>query len=183
MYKIFIFILVASSTCLGLGRADSLVLFDFDRESGLKGWHVESDGVMGGISRGYVALTEEGHARFSGDVSLKNNGGFTSVQSFFDPIDVSDFSRAVLRIKGDGKRYFFRVQSKQSDRYSYVFPFNTTGKWQTVVVPFSRMYPKWRGNPLDLPHYPGESIAHARFLIANGRAESFELLIDWISLK
>jgi len=170
-------ILVLSSVC----RAETVV--DFTADGSLRGWHVEDDSVMGGRSQGALSLTDEGHALFSGTVSLENDGGFSSVQTYFDPIDVSKYRKAVVRVKGDGKRYQFRVQSTAGERHSYVFPFATTGRWQTVEIPFSRMYAQWRGNRLNLPNYPGKTLAHARFFIANGRAESFRLLIDRVDVK
>jgi hypothetical protein len=40
-----------------------------------------------------------------------------------------------------------------------------------------------RGDRLDLPDYPGKTLSQVRFMIANGRAESFQLEIASIKLK
>lgn len=192
--KLLIAVFLAGFSVLGVCRADgkptsrsenktSKVITDFIKGDNFNGWHVEDDAVMGGKSQGSLTIIKDGHALFSGKISLENGGGFSSVQSYFEPIDVSSYSKALLRIKGDGKRYFFRVQSTLRDRHSYVFPFDTTGQWQTVEIPFDQMYAKWRGNRLKLPNYPGQTMAHARFLIANDKPETFELLIGSISLK
>ncbi len=45
------------------------------------------------------------------------------------------------------------------------------------------MYPKRRGHRLDIPDYPGKSLAQVRFMIANGRAENFQLEIASIALE
>ena len=192
--KLLIAIYLAFLPVIGFCQADDItsirtehktntVITDFTKGNNLKEWHVEDDFVMGGKSQGSLTISKEGHALFSGKISLENGGGFSSVQTFFEPIDVSDYSKALLRVKGDGKRYYFRVQSTLQERHSYVLPFNTTGQWQIVEIPFNQMYAKWRGNRLSLPNYPGKTMAHTRFLIANGRAESFELLIDSVVLK
>jgi len=160
-----------------------MVIFPFSGEMPVGGWQVEDDAVMGGVSEGAFRLNEKGHVVFSGTVSLENNGGFSSVQYDFKPIDVSAYGKAVLRIKGDGKQYQFRIESGANDRHAYVYPFETTGKWQTVEIPFNKMYPQWRGNRLDLPNFRGDVVRHVRFLIANGRAESFRLEVESVTLR
>ena len=45
------------------------------------------------------------------------------------------------------------------------------------------MYPVRRGDRLDIPDYPAETMSQVRFMIANGRAESFQLEIASISLE
>lgn len=159
------------------------ILYDFSSDSSLDDWEVEDDVVMGGRSDGHLTLSEEGYGVFHGRVSLENNGGFSSVQRYFEPIDVSGYSTAVLRVKGDGKRYQFRVMSHADDRPSYIHHFETSGEWETVEIPLADMVPMHHGNQLDQPNYPGEKLAHIRFLIGNGKAETFRLEIDWIALR
>jgi hypothetical protein len=163
--------------------AGERVLSDFSEGADLSGWRVQDDVVMGGRSKGAITVNSAGHAVFSGDVSLENNGGFSSIQWFFAPIDVSQYRTAVLRLKGDGNRYQFRVQSTRGQRHSYARYFETSGEWETIEIPMAEMYPVFRGNRLDLPNYPLDTLAHVRFLIGNGREESFRLEIDKISLK
>ena len=159
------------------------VLFNFSNPAAMRGWQIEDDGVMGGISKGTFTRDPAGHAVFSGNVSLDNNGGFSSVQCYFDPIDVSSFRTAVIRFKGDGKNYRFIVESEKDARHYYVANFETTGDWQDFEIPLRKMYPVRRGDRLDLPDYPGKTMAQIRFMIANGRAESFRLEIASIALE
>lgn len=159
------------------------VLYDFSSDTSMDDWEVEDDVVMGGRSDGHLALSEEGHGVFHGVVSLENNGGFSSVQRYFEPIDVSAYSTAVLRVKGDGKRYQFRVMSHIDERASYIHHFETSGEWETVEIPLADMVPMHHGDRLDQPNYPGEQLAHIRFLIGNGEAETFRLEIDRIALR
>lgn len=158
-------------------------LFNFNPESDLQDWLVVDDVVMGGRSDGRFFLSEEGHGVFTGEVSLENNGGFSSVRYRFAPKAVSGFTKAVIRLRGDGKRYQFRVKSNSSDQHSYIAYFQTTGDWQTLEIPLSEMYPTFRGRKLNMPDYPGERLSEVAFLIANKRAESFRLEIDCITLQ
>ena len=159
------------------------VLFDFADPAAMRGWQIEDDGVMGGVSKGTFTRDPEGHAVFSGKVSLENNGGFSSVQCYFDPIDVSGYRHAIIRLKGDGKDYRFIVESDPNARHYYVAEFTTDGDWQEIKIPLRTMYPMRRGDRLNIPDYPAETMSQVRFMIANGRAESFKLEIASIKLK
>jgi hypothetical protein len=64
-----------------------------------------------------------------------------------------------------------------------VAEFTTTGDWQEVKIPLRTMYAVRRGDRLDLPDYPGKTLSQVRFMIANGRAESFRLEIASIKLE
>lgn len=160
-----------------------MTIFNFDRESNLQDWLVVDDVVMGGRSDGRFYLSEEGHGVFTGKVSLENNGGFSSVRYRFAPRKAEGFTKAVIRLRGDGKRYQFRVKADGYDRHSYISYFQTTGEWQTVEIPLAEMYPTFRGRTLRMPNYPGERLSEVAFLIANKQAESFKLEIDFIELR
>ncbi len=159
------------------------VFFDFGKTASREGWVVEDDAVMGGESKGKFALDPRGHAVFSGRVSLDNNGGFSSVQKFFEPMDVSGFRTVVIRLKGDGKDYRFLVEAEKNARHYYAAEFATTGEWQDVRIPLGELRPYRRGDLLDLPNFPGRTMAQVRFLIGNGRAEDFRLEIAEIRLE
>ena len=166
-----------------LATEPTKVLFDFADPAALRGWRVQDDGVMGGLSKGNITRDPAGYAVFSGKVSLENNGGFSSIQNNFDPIEVSPYEQAVIRLKGDGKDYRFIVKAENDARHYYVAEFPTTGHWEEIKIPLRTMYPVRRGDRLDLPDYPGETLSQVRFMIANGRAESFQLEIASIALE
>ena len=159
------------------------VLFDFADPAAMRGWQVEDDVVMGGVSRGKLTRDDARPPVFRGEVSLENDGGFSSIQNNFDPIDVSKYQHAVIRLKGDGKDYRFLVESDPKARHYYVAEFTTKGDWQEIKIPLRKMYPVRRGDRLDIPDYPAETMSQVRFMIANGRAESFQLEIASISLE
>lgn len=161
----------------------SMILFDFNSETDIKQWRVVNDGVMGGVSIGTITLTEDNHALFSGKVLLENNGGFSSIRHRFVKKEVSSFQKIVLRVKGDGKTYRFRVKSNSSDYYSYTYTFKTSGTWETIEIAFSEMVPSFRGRRVNLPNYPGKTVEEIAFLIGNGKEEIFALEIDKIEVQ
>lgn len=158
-------------------------IFDFNADSDLSDWEVVNDGVMGGLSKGDFILTDEGHALFSGNVSLENYGGFTSVRHRCNSMDVSMFKTCMLRVKGDQKNYQFRIKSDSYDRHSYIYSFTTSGEWEDVIIPLDKMIPSFRGRELDMPFYPGQQLEEITVLIGNKKEETFSLLIDRITLQ
>ncbi len=162
---------------------NSKVIVDFNSQTDLVGWQVLNDGVMGGKSRSTFQLNESGNAVFSGDVSLKNFGGFASVRYKFENLKIEDSDTIVLHLKGDGKRYQFRVKSNSRDRHSYIAYFETNKKWQQIKIPLREMYASFRGQRLNMPAFDAENMAEMSFLIGNGEEESFVLEIKKIEIQ
>lgn len=161
----------------------NMTLFDFDKSSDLSSWMIVDDVVMGGRSNGQFVINEDGNGLFSGYVSLENYGGFSSVRYYSPLVKVEGYTHAVLRLKGDGKPYQFRIKSNAYDRYSYVYEFATSGEWETIEIPLSEMEPRFRGRMLNLPNYPAETLEEVAILIGNKKNESFQLELDYIQLK
>jgi len=160
-----------------------IVLFDFNEKSAIDNWKIVDDGVMGGLSSSEFSINASGNGVFKGSVSTENNGGFCSVRYFFKPISLKGNTKFSIRLKGDGKKYQFRVKSKVRDYYSYIYEFQTTSDWQTVEIPINEMYASFRGRTLNLPNYDGTSLEEIAFLIGNKQNESFQLIIDKIEVK
>lgn len=161
----------------------STTLFDFNTTSDISNWKIVDDVVMGGRSNGNIEINDDGHGKFSGQISLKNNGGFSSLRYNFETKKVSSYSKIKIRLKGDGKNYQFRVKIASSDYASYVYEFETTTNWMTIEVPFAAMEPRFRGRKLNEPNFKGEQIEEIAFLIGNKKEQSFELLLDSIVLE
>ena len=158
------------------------VIFEFNKSASLQNWETLDDVVMGGRSQGNISLSPEGYGRFSGTVSLENNGGFSSVRYFPDSLEVDPQDRIKIRLKGDGKRYQFRVKHDRQAYESYITYLETNGEWQEITISLNDLYPTFRGKDLDQPNFKHNSIQRLGFLIANKKAEDFELLIDKIEL-
>lgn len=158
-------------------------LYDFNVDCDLSNWYVLDDGVMGGRSAGNLRVNEEGNGLFYGEVSLENNGGFSSIRHNFSQRDIAGYSLCKVLLKGDGKKYQFRVKTGPYDRHSYIYHFETSGEWETITIPLEELYPAFRGRTLDMPNYPAKLLAELSFLISNKKAESFKLELDKITLE
>lgn len=161
----------------------TIVLFDFKKDSNISNWRIVDDGVMGGRSNGSFSLTKSGHGLFKGTISLENNGGFSSVRHTFKAVDVSGFSQLCVRLKGDGKPYQLRIKHDSSEFYSYIYPFTTSGDWETIAIDLENFYPSYRGQRLRRPNFSHAVIEELVFLFGNKKEESFTLLLDTIELN
>lgn len=161
----------------------SMIIFDFTAQSDIQDWLVTDDSVMGGESSGTFKLNADGFGVFSGSVSLENNGGFSSVRYRFDKLKIKGYDKISIKLRGDGKRYQFRIKSNSGDYYSYISTFSTSGEWQEIEIPIKDMYPSFRGRKLDQPNFSNDYIEEIGFLIGNKKDEKFKLLIDKIELK
>lgn len=158
-------------------------IYSFSTQTKVNDWRIVNDGVMGGISKSVLALTDEGHGKFSGHVSLANNGGFASIQLNTSIKLPEEKKFIVLRVKGDGKAYEFRLKGQISQSESYVHRFSTQTIWEEIKLPIAEFYPQFRGRKLNSPNFNFNSIEQVSFLISNKQEEDFELLIDWIGLE
>jgi len=159
------------------------VIFDFNKKSDLQNWIIVNDVVMGGRSSSTFKLDEDGLGVFEGNISLENNGGFSSLRYRFLKRTIKGATQVKITLRGDGKKYQFRVKSNAGDYYSYIVPFLTSGEWQEIVIPLGDMYPSFRGRRLNQPNFSNDSIEELTFLIGNKKSERFKLLIDKIVLE
>ena len=158
-------------------------IFEFSKGCDLSAWFIVNDNVMGGVSQSSLELNEEGNAVFSGSVSLDNNGGFCSVRYNFERLELINFNSILIHLKGDGKKYQFRIRHNSRDYYSYITYFETNGEWQSIELKLNEMYPSFRGRKLDMENFNKNSIEEIAILIGNKKEEKFWLEIDKISLK
>lgn len=175
-YFVLLFILATSM--------HAQTIFNFYTDVPLSNWYIVNDGVMGGLSKGTITINKEGHGLFHGQILLENNGGFSSVRYRIpQTINTTGATQIVLTIKGDGKKYQFRIRDDYQKRYSYSTIFETSGDWQTIVINLEDMYPSFRGRKLDLPNFNASTLEEITFLIGNKKREEFALQIASIVMQ
>jgi monofunctional biosynthetic peptidoglycan transglycosylase len=139
-------VLVVAVVVLAAGAAagGGTMIVDFSVES--SGWPNIDDSVMGGVSQSSMKVIS-GVGVFSGMVSFDNNGGFASVRSRAESRDLSVFAGLVLRVRGDGKRYGFRLRTDAAfDGVSYQAVLQPpAGEWVEVALRFADFEPVYRG--------------------------------------
>ena len=140
-------------------------------------WRSINDGVMGGRSAGGMVPAEDG-LKFEGELSLENNGGFSSVRRPVDQ-DLSGMTRVRFEVRGDGREYQFRIrQNSRFDGVAWRAMFSTNRDWQAVEIPIDEFIPVFRGTVVkEAGPVVAPTIQQIGFLLADGEAGKFELEI------
>ena len=180
MKWILIFVIFMMST---QNSNSTKVLYDFTAFDRPAGWRIINDGVMGGLSKGNIEMDDQGNGVFWGSVSLANNGGFSMASLSLSTTPVTGYSKVVLELRGDKKKYQFRLKSQRGQMHSYVKTFETSREWEFIEVSFEELEPRFRGRLLDMPTFNADQIEEIALLIGNKTEEDFKLAIRSISLK
>ncbi|MEE4273721.1 MAG: CIA30 family protein [Thermoanaerobaculales bacterium] len=174
-------LVLALAVVLGADVGKVATMIDFRRGDEL--WPSINDGVMGGVSRGEMVRSSSGFASFRGTVSFDNNGGFASVRSRPEAHDLSGFDALRLRVRGDGKRYGFRLRTATSlDGVSYQVSISPpAGEWVELVLPLADFEPVYRGRVVP-DHPPLDPSKIRTFGLLISRQEGpFRLDVDQVS--
>ena len=161
---------------------EEIMLEDFS-ENDLLSWNIVDDTVMGGRSRGSFKINNN-VGEFKGYLSLANNGGFSSVRAYY-PYDLIGISSITLRIKGDGRKYNFRVRTNKNSWASYSHSFSTeSNTWQEITLNIQDFFPTYRGyNVQNVQRLSELLIREIGIMISDKNEGNFALMIDWIMVN
>ena len=161
---------------------EEIMLEDFS-ENDLLSWNIVDDTVMGGRSRGSFKINNN-IGEFKGYLSLANNGGFSSVRAYY-PYDLIGISSITLRVKGDGRKYNFRVRTNKNSWASYSHSFSTdSNTWQEITLNIQDFYPTYRGyNVQNVQRLSELLIREIGIMISDKNEGNFALMIDWIMVN
>ena len=173
-------LLMTATSLAAASPVKELVLTDFTHQTSDLGWYVVNDNVMGGRSSGdFEALDDELH--FTG-VTNTNGGGFSSIRTQPVYVNLADYEGIRLRVKGDGRRYTWRITTDALWRgrsISYWADFDTiAGDWTTVDIPFVNFKPKFRGFALPGPSLDPRSITGMGLMIYDKQDGPFDLRLQ-----
>ena len=121
------------------------------------GWHLFTDGVMGGVSKGelnFDIVDNRRCMRLSGDVRLENNGGFVQIAldiNLGQIINTESYKGFLLDVYGNAEEYNMHLRTDETQRpwQSYRATFRAMPAWQTIVLPFSQFEPYRIATPMD----------------------------------
>jgi hypothetical protein len=145
---------------------------------------IVNDSVMGGRSESKFNINDN-IINFSGDVSMKNNGGFASLRMLWPFQEAKGYNKIQLKLKGDGKSYQFRLRTNRGyDGAAYVYEFKTIKDKSTVIdMDIEKFVPGFRGRTLrNMPQLKLEDVQQMGILIANEQVGKFTIEIDSIVL-
>ncbi|WP_050765246.1 CIA30 family protein [Kordia algicida OT-1] len=159
---------------------------DFGKYKDGKQWQITNDGVMGGLSEGDYRFSDNGVV-FSGNISLENNGGFSSYRSQFSKRDLSAFKKVIIRYRS--KKYIMGFTLEMDRRwfvpyYKVDLPV-TDWKWETIEIPFSGFarYNIGRKRPGKISKNELKKILRVGFISNEKKAGEFKIEIDYIKFE
>lgn len=157
-----------------------LLLTDFSSATTDMGWYVVNDTVMGGRSEGDFEQ-DTGELHFAGRTNT-NGGGFSSIRTQPLQMDLSQHAGIRVRVKGDGRRYTWRLTTDarwRGRQVSYWANFETAADtWSTVDIPFSSFAPQFRGYQLEGFPLEPEKITGMGLMIYDNQDGPFALSIS-----
>jgi len=113
----------------------SQIEYDFGKNKDGVNWIAINDGVMGGLSKGALKLTNK-TLQFKGNISFENNGGFASFRNRYGNYNLQYASRVEIKYKLAGQ--IMALSLEPNDRFyepTYrVFLNDTNLIWKTVEV-------------------------------------------------
>jgi monofunctional biosynthetic peptidoglycan transglycosylase len=162
------------------------VLFDFADPAAMRGWQIEDDGVMGGVSDGRFRITPEDTLEFFGTLSLENNGGFASVRTKPADLDINAGDDLVIRVKGDGREYVLNLYTKSRRMaFSYRAPLPTTkDEWTEVRVPLGDFIPTAFGRRVQgMGPVEPDQVNGLGFMLSDKKPGAFTLEVGWVKVE
>jgi len=161
---------------------ESFMMINFIERQNMNTWRITNDGVMGGKSEGRF-LVEQGKGTFLGNISLDNNGGFSSVFTAIEPIS-KEVETVTIDILGDGLTYQLRmIVTLDGYRLAYKHNVNTvSGKRETLSFTLADFQASFRGRIISsAPILKSEDIREIGFLVTRKSAGDFALSIFSVS--
>ena len=162
----------------------ALAQSNLEFDSGTKGWQTVLDGVMGGLSTGRIAAGEGGTLRFSGELSLENNGGFSQIRTTVPEGTFTGTTGLVMRVKGDGRTYQCDIRSSRLRLMAggYQSRFETkAGEWIEVEIPFDQCVANSFGQRVrNAPPLDPASIESVGITLSDKKEGPFAIEVDWI---
>ena len=161
---------------------------DFGKETGGQDWYVVNDGVMGGLSSSSITLNQSSMI-FKGEVSLENNGGFASVRSARQRLDLSNYSEVKIKFRSTSKDRIFALRMNTNDVYyrpSYNHKFQSASEdWQELTFKLSDFNETILGRETGkkIPSDNLNRIIRIGIMLNDKKEGPFSLEIDAISFQ
>ena len=167
---------------LTANASDTIPLLDSNGKTSKIKWNIVNDTVMGGRSSSRWS-DKSSTLSFEGFLSLENNGGFASIRHDLNNINLSGTEGIFIKVKGDGRKYQFRIRSQASRWANYSQEFKTKKDTvQNFYLPYKDFKPSWRGRSVrNVPTLTGKDVRGIGFLLGDKIQGKFKLDILNIS--
>jgi hypothetical protein len=141
---------------------------------------------MGGKSSGQLGLTEQSII-FTGEISLANNGGFSSIRNPFANYDLSPFRKLKIRYRSVGQSFAMSLNNHRRffmPKYKHPLPY-TNGEWTEKTIRLNAFNKVRLGEPMQ-GHPSTEELSRIirlGIISDDKKAGKFELEVDHITFE
>ena len=177
-----IYFLLALISLQSFGQSS---IIDFGNSAGKnQEWILLSDNIMGGVTKSKIEYTTNS-VLLSGNISLDNFGGFSSVKTKFKKIDLSAFKGIRIRHKSNNQKFAFTLEDTQNwtlPNYKGNFFNQKPNEWETSTILFKDFKEYQIGEPtgekLELERL--KNIVRIGVITTEKKEGPFSLEIDYI---
>jgi hypothetical protein len=177
-YVLIYFFAFATGVAAAEPRSVMPMIIDVNTSQQTELWRITNDGVMGGRSQGRLIFKED-HGVFTGNISLDNNGGFSSVFRYIEQLQ-SGYDTITVDVEGDGQKYQLRLVIYYNGyRLAYKHDFETlAGERQNLSFNLSDFKATFRGRTINnAPALQSRYIKEVGFLMTKKRPGQFDLSV------
>jgi hypothetical protein len=134
--KKLICLLLAISTLQSFGQS-SIIDFGNTAEKNQE-WVLLSDNIMGGVTKSKIEYTNNS-VQLSGNISLDNFGGFSSIKTKYKSFDLSKYNGIKIKFKSTNQKFAFTLEDDQNwtqPNYKREFFSKNNDTWEEVIIYF-----------------------------------------------
>jgi monofunctional biosynthetic peptidoglycan transglycosylase len=180
--KKIIFFLLTLSTIKSFGQASIIDFGNLDGKN--QDWAILSDNVMGGITKSNLEYTNDA-VILSGNISLANYGGFSSIKTKFKNFDLSNYKGIKIRYKSSNQKFVFTLEDSKywmEPYYKNAFSTNKNDSWEEAMIYFKdfkeMVIGQATGNMMPLENL--KNMVRLGIMTAEKKEGPFTLEVDYI---
>ena len=101
-------------------------------------WKLLSDNIMGGVTKSKIEYTNNS-VLLSGNISLDNYGGFSSIKTKYKSVDLSKYNGIKIKFKSTNQKFAFTLEDNQNwtqPNYKREFSSKKDDTWEEVIIYF-----------------------------------------------
>lgn len=101
-------------------------------------WVLLSDNIMGGVTKSKIEYTSNS-VLLSGNISLDNYGGFSSIRTKYKSVDLSQYNGIKIKFKSNNQKFAFTLEDNQNwtkPNYKREFSPKKDDTWEEMIIYF-----------------------------------------------
>jgi len=180
--KTLLLLILCLSTLESFGQS-SIIDFGNSAEKNQE-WKLLSDNVMGGVTKSKIEYTNNS-VLLTGNISLDNYGGFSSIKTNYKNIDLSNFNGIKIKFKSANQKFAFTLEDNQNwmqPNFKREFSPKKDNTWEEVIIYFKDFQEVVIGKPTGnrMKSKSLENIVRMGIMTYEKKEGPFSLEVDYI---